>query len=180
MKWACFRSSEIWPNQHSYFKIILPLYMIISLLHWILFYEKMEIYSIFARLKCIFYHIINFSYAYFQFEFAFNIHLWEQLLRQYPFSAFIFFSLLLFLIDVSGLENRLYVEQSQEKVNAALLEYCLNFYPEMKDKFGQILLRLPEIRIISIRLEEFLYIKHLNNQVPDQTLLTEMLHSKRK
>lgn len=91
MKWACFRSSEIWPNQHSYFKIILPLYMIISLLHWILFYEKMEIYSIFARLKCIFYHIINFSYAYFQFEFAFNIHLWEQLLRQYPFSAFTFF-----------------------------------------------------------------------------------------
>ncbi|PVD22382.1 hypothetical protein C0Q70_18192 [Pomacea canaliculata] len=82
--------------------------------------------------------------------------------------------------DVSGLENRQYVEQSQEKVNAALLEYCLSFYPEIKDKFSQILLRLPEIRLISIRMEEFLYFKHLNNQVPDQTLLTEMLHSKRK
>lgn len=82
--------------------------------------------------------------------------------------------------DISGLENRLYVEQSQEKVNAALLEYCFSFYPNMKDKFGQILLRLPEIRIISIRVEEFLYFKHINNQVPDQTLLTEMLHSRRK
>lgn len=81
---------------------------------------------------------------------------------------------------MSGLENRQYVEQSQEKVNAALLEYCLSFYPEIKDKFSQILLRLPEIRLISIRMEEFLYFKHLNNQVPDQTLLTEMLHSKRK
>ncbi|XP_076454940.1 nuclear receptor subfamily 5 group A member 2-like isoform X2 [Babylonia areolata] len=82
--------------------------------------------------------------------------------------------------DISGLENRQYIEQSQEKVNAALLEYCLTFHPDLKDKFGQILVRLPEIRIISIRLEEFLYCKHLNNQVPDQTLLTEMIHSRRK
>ncbi|XP_067662615.1 nuclear receptor subfamily 5 group A member 2-like isoform X1 [Haliotis asinina] len=82
--------------------------------------------------------------------------------------------------DVSGLENRHYVEQSQEKVNAALLEYCLNFYPEMKDKFGQVLLRLPEIRLISIQGEEFLYYKHLSGEVPDQTLLLEMLHSKKK
>ncbi|XP_070176751.1 steroidogenic factor 1-like isoform X2 [Littorina saxatilis] len=82
--------------------------------------------------------------------------------------------------DVTTLEHRGYVENCQEKVNAALLEYCLSFYPNLKDKFGQILLRLPEIRIISIRMEEFLYYKHLNNQVPDQTLLTEMLHSRRK
>jgi len=82
--------------------------------------------------------------------------------------------------DTAALENRQYVEQSQEKVNAALLEYCLSFYPNLKDKFGQILMRLPEIRIISIRVEEFLYYKHINNQVPDQTLLTEMLHSRRK
>ncbi|XP_041368284.1 nuclear receptor subfamily 5 group A member 2-like isoform X2 [Gigantopelta aegis] len=82
--------------------------------------------------------------------------------------------------DVSGLDNRQYVEQSQEKVNAALLQYCLNFYPDMKDKFGQILLRLPEIRVISIRAEEYLYFRHLNGEVPDQTLLLEMLHSRKK
>ncbi|KAK6194917.1 hypothetical protein SNE40_000449 [Patella caerulea] len=82
--------------------------------------------------------------------------------------------------DVSGLENRQFVEQSQERVNASLLEYCLNFYPDMKDKFGQILLRLPEIRLISIRAEEFMYYKHMIGEVPDQTLLMEMLHSKKK
>lgn len=50
----------------------------------------------------------------------------------------------------------------------------------MKDKFGQVLLRLPEIRLISIQGEEFLYYKHLSGEVPDQTLLLEMLHSKKK
>lgn len=89
--------------------------------------------------------------------------------------------LILLNSDISSLENRQFIEESQEKVNAALLEYCLSFYaPHGGDKFSQLLLRLPEIRIISIRLEEFLYVKHLNNQVPDQTLLTEMLHSRRK
>lgn len=82
--------------------------------------------------------------------------------------------------DVSSLENRSFIEQSQEKVNAALFEYCLLFYPEMGDKFSQLLMRLPEIRLISIRIEDFLYFKHMSNEVPDQTLLTEMLHAKRR
>ncbi|KAK7105168.1 nuclear receptor subfamily 5 group A member 2-like [Littorina saxatilis] len=71
--------------------------------------------------------------------------------------------------DVTTLEHCGYVVNSQEMVNAALLEYCLSFYPNLKDKIGQILLRLPEIGIISIGMEESLYYKHLNNQVPDQT-----------
>ncbi|XP_033732324.1 nuclear receptor subfamily 5 group A member 2-like isoform X1 [Pecten maximus] len=82
--------------------------------------------------------------------------------------------------DVPGLENRHHVEQCQERVNAALMEYCVNFYPSVKDKFGQVLLRLPEVRLISIRAEEFLYFKHLNGELPEQTLLIEMLHSKKK
>lgn len=82
--------------------------------------------------------------------------------------------------DVPGLENREHVEQCQESINAALMEYCINFYPSLKDKFGQVLLRLPEVRLISIRAEEFFYYKHLNNEIPDQTLLIEMLHSKKK
>ncbi|CAG5115194.1 unnamed protein product [Candidula unifasciata] len=81
--------------------------------------------------------------------------------------------------DVSGLENRTYIEQSQEKVTAALLEYCRLVYPNVSDKYSQLLMRLPEIRLISIRTEDFLYFKHLSNEVPDQTLLTEMLHAKR-
>ncbi|RUS91705.1 hypothetical protein EGW08_000531 [Elysia chlorotica] len=81
--------------------------------------------------------------------------------------------------DVSSLENRSYVEGSQEKVNAALFQYCSRCYPNSGDKFSQLLMRLPEIRLISIRMEDFLYFKHMSNEVPDQTLLTEMLQAKR-
>ncbi|XP_064648984.1 nuclear receptor subfamily 5 group A member 2-like isoform X2 [Lineus longissimus] len=82
--------------------------------------------------------------------------------------------------DIIGLEERHFVERSQEQINAALMEYCIRFYPDMKDKFGQLLLRLPEVRIISIRVEEYLYQKHVTGEVLGQTLLLEMLHSKRK
>lgn len=65
-------------------------------------------------------------------------------------------------------------------MTAALLEYCRLVYPNVSDKYSQLLMRLPEIRLISIRTEDFLYFKHLSNEVPDQTLLTEMLHAKRR
>ena len=84
------------------------------------------------------------------------------------------------VLDILGLDQRQFIEESQEKINAALLEYCMRFHPDVKDKFGQLLLRLSEIRIISIRAEEFLYNKHVNGDVLGQTLLLEMLHSKRK
>ncbi|GAB1607050.1 nuclear receptor subfamily 5 group A member 2-like, partial [Argonauta hians] len=82
--------------------------------------------------------------------------------------------------DVGGVESRQLLEECQEKINTALMEYCTSVYPNMKDKFGQVLLRLPEIRMISMHGEEFLHIKHLNGDLPEQTLLTEMLHSKRR
>ncbi|XDV22287.1 hypothetical protein PO909_027211 [Leuciscus waleckii] len=52
-------------------------------------------------------------------------------------------------------------------------------YPQQTDKFGQLLLRLPEIRAISLQAEEYLYYKHLNGDVPCNNLLIEMLHAKR-
>ena len=82
--------------------------------------------------------------------------------------------------DVPELENQEFVESCQEKVNAALMEYCVNVYPNIKDKFSQVLLRLPEVRLASICGEEFLYYKHMIGEMPEQTLLMEMLHSKKK
>lgn len=108
------------------------------------------------------------------------LHL-EKLLNESQQWNVIFINSWFFLAsDVPGLENRQAVENSQEKVNSALMEYCVNFYPHLKDKFGQVLLRLPEVRLISMHAEEFLYYKHLNGEIPDQTLLIEMLHSKKK
>ncbi|ELT95968.1 hypothetical protein CAPTEDRAFT_186691 [Capitella teleta] len=94
------------------------------------------------------------------------------------------FTCLKFLIllnpDVSGLTYRQQLEQNQEKVNAAMLEYCSTFYPGIRDKFGQLLVRLPEIRLMSLRIEDYLYYQHMNGNIPENTLLMEMLHSKRK
>lgn len=87
--------------------------------------------------------------------------------------------LLLFPADVKNLENFHLVESVQEQVNAALLDYVMCNYPQQTDKFGQLLLRLPEIRAISLQAEEYLYYKHLNGDVPCNNLLIEMLHAKR-
>nr|AGT37063.1 FTZ-F1b [Lateolabrax japonicus] len=87
--------------------------------------------------------------------------------------------LVLFSLDVKNLENQAFVEGVQEQVNGALLEYTLSTYPQQTDKFGQLLLRLPEIRAISLQAEEYLYYKHLNGDVPCNNLLIEMLHAKR-
>lgn len=83
------------------------------------------------------------------------------------------------LVDVKNLENFHLVESVQEQVNAALLDYVMCNYPQQTDKFGQLLLRLPEIRAISLQAEEYLYYKHLNGDVPCNNLLIEMLHAKR-
>lgn len=81
--------------------------------------------------------------------------------------------------DVKNLENFQLVEGVQEQVNAALLDYTMCNYPQQTEKFGQLLLRLPEIRAISMQAEEYLYYKHLNGDVPYNNLLIEMLHAKR-
>uniref|UniRef100_A0A3P8ZJQ1 NR LBD domain-containing protein n=1 Tax=Esox lucius TaxID=8010 RepID=A0A3P8ZJQ1_ESOLU len=57
--------------------------------------------------------------------------------------------LVLFSLDVKNLENFHLVESVQEQVNAALLDYVMCNYPQQTDKFGQLLLRLPEIRCIT-------------------------------
>ncbi|XP_006155505.1 nuclear receptor subfamily 5 group A member 2 isoform X3 [Tupaia chinensis] len=87
--------------------------------------------------------------------------------------------LVLFSLDVKNLENFQLVEGVQEQVNAALLDYTVCNYPQQTEKFGQLLLRLPEIRAISMQAEEYLYYKHLNGDVPYNNLLIEMLHAKR-
>lgn len=87
--------------------------------------------------------------------------------------------LVLFSLDVKSLENLQLVEGVQEQVHAALLDYTVCHYPQQAEKFGQLLLRLPEIRALSLQAEEYLYYKHLNGDVPYNNLLIEMLHAKR-
>ncbi|TNN43796.1 Nuclear receptor subfamily 5 group A member 2 [Liparis tanakae] len=86
--------------------------------------------------------------------------------------------LVLFNPDVKSVQSRAQVEQTQERVNRALMEHTQQSHPRHSDKFGQLLLRLPEVRSISLQVEEYLYQRHLLGDLPCNSLLTEMLHTK--
>lgn len=86
--------------------------------------------------------------------------------------------LVLFNPDVKSVQNRRQVEQTQERVNRALMEHTRQSHAGHADKFGQLLLRLPEVRSISLQVEEYLYQRHLLGDLPCNSLLTEMLHTK--
>lgn len=83
-----------------------------------------------------------------------------------------------FFADVKSVQSRRQVEHTQERVNRALMEHTQRIHPGHSDKFGQLLLRLPEVRSISLQVEEYLYQRHLLGDLPCNSLLTEMLHTK--
>ncbi|KAG1949157.1 nuclear receptor subfamily 5 group A [Pimephales promelas] len=87
--------------------------------------------------------------------------------------------LILFNPNVKLLENQPLVESVQEQVNGALLEYTLFSYPQCVDRFGQLILRLAEVRSLSAQAEDYLCYTHLCGEVPCNNLLIEMLHAKR-
>lgn len=86
--------------------------------------------------------------------------------------------LVLFNPDVKSVQDRGQVERTQERVNHTLMDHTLYTHPGHTDKFGQLLLRLPEVRSISLQVEEYLYQRHLQGDLPCNSLLTEMLHAK--
>ncbi|MBN3324196.1 NR5A2 protein, partial [Atractosteus spatula] len=86
--------------------------------------------------------------------------------------------LVLFNPDVRGLRASGQVERVQEGVNRTLMEHTMAAHPGQTDKFGQLLLKLPEVRGLSLQTEEYLYLRHLQGDLPCNSLLTEMLHAK--
>ncbi|XP_075547530.1 ftz transcription factor 1 [Dermacentor variabilis] len=88
--------------------------------------------------------------------------------------------LLLLNPDVRTLSNVRLVHEAQEQTKQVHLEYCLNNYPQITDKFGQLYQMLPSLKLISTRGEEYLFYKHMSGSAPSQTLLMEMLHAKKK
>nr|CAD7402739.1 unnamed protein product [Timema cristinae]CAD7432628.1 unnamed protein product [Timema monikensis] len=88
--------------------------------------------------------------------------------------------LLLLNPDVRGIMNRKHVQEGYEQVQQALLDYTVNCYPHIQDKFTKLLMVMPEIHQMASRGEDHLYHKHCDGSAPTQTLLMEMLHAKRK
>lgn len=92
--------------------------------------------------------------------------------------SFIYVNVCVCVTDVKSVQDRRQVEHTQERVNRALMDHTLHTHPGQSDKFGQLLLRLPEVRSISLQVEEYLYQRHLLGDLPCNSLLTEMLHAK--
>ena len=60
----------------------------------------------------------------------------------------------------------------QEKVVHALQEYTVTHYPEMPSKFGELLLRMPELsRVCQVR-------KHLQTSIKDIAKISLLRHVK--
>nr|QPK40162.1 FTZ-F1 nuclear hormone receptor beta isoform [Lepeophtheirus salmonis] len=82
--------------------------------------------------------------------------------------------------EVRNLNNRTHVQECHEQVHRILLEYCVNCYPSVPDKFNQLLNLLPDLKEMATRGEDFLYFKHMQGNAPHATLLMEMLHAKKR
>merc|ERR1719220_226435 len=88
--------------------------------------------------------------------------------------------ILLLNADVRNLNNRSHVQESSEQVHQILMEYCHNCYPNVPDKYNQLVSLLPELRSMAQRGEDFLYYKHMQGNAPTATLLMEMLTAKKR
>ncbi|XP_038063498.1 nuclear receptor subfamily 5 group A member 2-like isoform X3 [Patiria miniata] len=82
--------------------------------------------------------------------------------------------------DVNTLQDKHIIDNCQDRISGSLMDYTMTNYPGINDKFGLMLRVLPEIRQVSQRGEQYLYSRHMEGEVPYNSLLMEMLHSKRK
>ncbi|XP_022243718.1 nuclear hormone receptor FTZ-F1-like [Limulus polyphemus] len=82
--------------------------------------------------------------------------------------------------EVPLVTNVKLIQEARERTRQALHEYCASFYPEYPDKYGDLLQTLSELRHISTQGEDFIYFKIVGDNTATQTLLTEMLHAKKK
>lgn len=85
-----------------------------------------------------------------------------------------------FLLDVVGLENQEMIEQLQDKFHTALQNYIKSKSPKDSNRFGNILLRLPELRSIGTKSLERLFMLKFTGQIHPGEVLSELLHSAKR
>jgi hypothetical protein len=59
--------------------------------------------------------------------------------------------------DIRGLQNQELIERLQDQVHTNMQEYITHHYPGQPNRFGNVLLRLPELRSISTKITERLF-----------------------
>jgi len=86
-------------------------------------------------------------------------------------------AIVLFSADVCGLTEISRIESVQEKVQAALEEYCRTQHALQIGRFGRLLLRLPSLRTINALVIEKIFFAKLIGETPIDILLKDMLCS---
>merc|ERR1712038_1674893 len=78
--------------------------------------------------------------------------------------------------DATGLKEPEHVRDSQEKVVQALQQYTTAQYPSLPSKFGELLLRMPELhRVCQVGKEMLCPRQSVNGETPGFNLLMELL-----
>jgi hypothetical protein len=75
------------------------------------------------------------------------------------------------------LENQELVEKLQDQVHTNMQEYITHRYPNQPNRFGNVLLRLPELRSISTKITERLFFLNVTNDFSIDTRLNEFLYT---
>ena len=88
------------------------------------------------------------------------------------------FILLLNAGALQNKQNKQKVQKCSEQVHQILLEHCQTCYPNVPEKYIQLLAQIPELRFMAQRGEDFLHVKHIQGDAPHASLLMEMLEAK--
>ncbi|XP_037080187.1 nuclear hormone receptor FTZ-F1-like [Pollicipes pollicipes] len=79
--------------------------------------------------------------------------------------------------NMQTLGNRRHVQQAQDQVKQAHMDYCSTVHTDIQGKYQRLMALLPELRELALRGEDYLYQKHDTNSAT--SLLIEMLHARR-
>lgn len=75
------------------------------------------------------------------------------------------------ITDIKGLNDAEKLSEQQQRVSMALESYTCSHYTQSPNKYGEILLRLPELSKVSYLLKE-----HLMNWMPPNTTSCGLLY----
>ena len=106
----------------------------------------------------------------------------SESLKQLCFDSAEYFCLKFIIYLNAGMaqNSRQHVHEGSEQVHKILLEYCETCYPNLPEKYNQLLAQIPKLRSMARRGEDFLHFKHMQGNAPHATLLMEMLHAKKR
>lgn len=79
--------------------------------------------------------------------------------------------------DIRGLQNQELIEKLQDQVHTNMQEYITHHYPGQPNRFGNVLLRLPELRSISTKITERLFFLNVTHAFSINTRLNEFLYT---